>query len=192
MKAIYILLFSVLLLSCKSEIINNPKIEFKTDMGSIIIELYTEKAPITCENFLKYIDNQLLSDAKFYRTVTMNNQPNNNIKIEVIQGGLGFDVEDSAFPPIEHETTEVTGIKHLDGTISMARAEIGTASSEFFICIGNQPELDYKGKRNPDEQGFAAFGKVIKGMEIVKEIQNSPNIEQMLTNPICISISRVN
>jgi len=192
MKAIYILLFSILLLSCKSETINNPKIEFKTDMGSIIVELYPEKAPITCKNFLKYIDKQLLSDAKFYRTVTMNNQPNNDIKIEVIQGGLGFDVEESAFPPIEHETTEITGIKHLDGTISMARAEIGTASTEFFICIGNQPELDYKGRRNHDEQGFAAFGKVTKGMEIVKKIQNSPNKEQMLTNQISISISRVN
>jgi peptidyl-prolyl cis-trans isomerase A (cyclophilin A) len=190
MRTFYIFLFSILLFSCKNQTHINPQIEIKTELGTIIVELFPEKAPVTCENFLKYVDEKLLSEASFYRTVTMANQPNNDIKIEVIQGGLGFDVEESAYPPIQLETTKTTGLKHLDGTISMARAEPGTASSEFFICIGNQPELDYGGMRNNDGQGFAAFGQVIKGMNIVQKIQELPNHEQFFINPISITISR--
>lgn len=135
------------------------KIEINTKFGSIIAELYPDKDPVTCENFIKYIENNKLKEAKFYRVVRMDNLPNNDVKIEVIQGGLGFDVEESPYPPIEHETTKETGVLHVDSAISMARAEPGTASSEFFIFIGDQPELDFGGKRNPDGQGFAAFGK---------------------------------
>ena len=156
------------------------KVQIETDSGKIIAELYPDKAPITCANFIRYIENNKFEGANFYRVVRMDNQPNNDIKIEVIQGGLGFDVEESPYPSIIHETTELTGLKHMDGTISMARAEPGTASSEFFICIGNQPELDFGGKRNPDGQGFAAFGKVTEGMDIVKKIQNMPADGQML------------
>jgi len=121
----------------------------------------------------------------------MDNQLNNDIKIEVIQGGLGFDVEESPYPPIKHETTLETGLLHKNGTLSMARAEPGTASSEFFICIGNQPELDFGGKRNPDGQGFAAFGKVLSGMDIVRKIQQMKDERQMLINPFeikCIGL----
>ena len=110
----------------------------------------------------------------------MDNQPNNEIKIEVIQGGIRFSQDRKSLPPIEHEITEKTGILHKDGVISMARSEPGTASSEFFICVGDQPELDYGGKRNPDGQGFAAFGKVIAGMDVVKKIHIQPVDEQML------------
>ncbi|MFC2151497.1 peptidylprolyl isomerase [Bacteroidota bacterium] len=164
----------------------NVKIEFETELGSIIAEIYPDKAPITCRNFIKYIENGKFEGAKFYRVVRMNNQPNNEIKIEVIQGGLGFDVEESPYAPIRHETTKETGILHKDGTISMARAEPGTASSEFFICIGDQPELDFGGKRNSDGQGFAAFGMVIEGIDIVRKIQNMPDQGQMLLNPVKI------
>ncbi|HET53584.1 MAG TPA: peptidylprolyl isomerase, partial [Ignavibacteria bacterium] len=125
-------------------------------------------------------------NAGFYRTVRKNNQPNNNFKIEVIQGGLFSDEEIKKHPGIRHETTQETGIKHLDGTISMARNEPGTASTEFFICIGNQPELDFGGKRNADGQGFAAFGKVIKGMDVVRKIQQLPDENQYLKEPVRI------
>lgn len=190
MKTCLAILISVLVLSCTNQTPTNPIVEIKTEFGSIQIELYPEKAPITCGNFLKYIEQNEFNGTMFYRTVIMENQANNNIKIEVIQGGLGFDVEKSAFPPIEHETTNRTGIKHKNGTISMARAEPGTASSEFFICINDQPELDFGGMRNPDGQGFAAFGQVISGMDIVKKIQNLANKDQMLINPIHFDINK--
>jgi peptidyl-prolyl cis-trans isomerase A (cyclophilin A) len=135
---------------------------------------------------LKYIDDSLFKAATFYRVVTMGNQPDNDIKIEVIQGGLGYTEERKTLPPIEHETTDKTGILHRDGVISMARSKPGTASSEFFICVGDQPELDFKGKRNPDGQGFSAFGKVIAGMDVVKKIHLQPAEGQMLDPQIKI------
>ena len=116
----------------------------------------------------------------------MNNQPSNEVKIEVIQGGISRSKGQDGFPPIEHETTEETGVLHKNGVISMARSRPGTASSEFFICIGVQPELDFGGKRNPDGQGFAAFGKVVKGMNVVKHIKQSPAEKQSLVPRIKI------
>ena len=118
----------------------------------------------------------------------MGNQPKNDIKIEVIQGGIGFVESPLRLAPIRHVTTSETGLRHKNGVISMARSEPGTASSEFFICIGDQPELDFGGKRNPDGQGFAPFGKVIDGMDIVKNIQEEPDDGQMLTSPIKIEV----
>ncbi|MCD4832649.1 MAG: peptidylprolyl isomerase [Bacteroidales bacterium] len=180
---LFVIFFLVSFLNLNGQ---NIKIEIKTELGSIIAELYSDKAPVTCANFIKYIDQNKLEGANFYRVVRMDNQPNNEIKIEVIQGGLGFDVEESPFPPIRHETTKETGVLHKGGTLSMARAEPGTASSEFFICIGDQPELDYGGKRNSDGQGFAAFGEIIKGMDIVREIQNMPDEGQLLLKSVRI------
>ncbi len=86
--------------------------------------------------------------------------------------------------PIAHETTESTGILHRDGVISMARLEPGTATTEIFICVGDQPELDYGGRRNPDGQGFAAFGRVIDGMHVVRAIHQVPANGQYLDQPI--------
>ena len=102
----------------------------------------------------------------------------------MIQGGLYS--EEEMYPPIVHETTLKTGIKHTDGVISMARNEPGSATSEFFICVGDQPELDFEGKRNPDGQGFAAFGRVVKGMDIVRKIHQKPVDGQMLDPEILI------
>lgn len=144
----------------------------RTSAGDITLELYPEAAPVTVANFLKYVDGKHYdNEASFYRTVRMDNQAQNKIRIEVIQGGLGVEVADPLFEPIAHETTQTSGILHKDGVISMARLEPGTATSEFFICINAQPELDFGGKRNPDGQGFATFGKVVKGMDIVRAIQ---------------------
>ena len=179
--------FIFTIISCR----NKDLIVINTELGDIEIELYSEKAPVTCSNFVKHIKNGSFKNSSFYRTVTMDNQPHNKIKIEVIQGGLG-DAGDS-ITPIPHETTQSTGVLHLDGVISMARMEPGTASTEFFICVGDQPELDFGGKRNPDGQGFSAFGKVIKGMDIVKKIHQSNQSNQRLLPRIKIdNIDTVN
>ena len=148
-------------------------VRMQTSAGDITIELYPEAAPVTVANFLKYVDAHLYdNNANFYRTVRMDNQVQNNIKIEVIQGGIGSQESGLSLTPIAHETSKLSGILHKDGVISMARMEPGSASSEFFICINDQPELDYGGQRNPDGQGFAGFGKVVAGMDVVRRIQN--------------------
>ncbi len=183
------ILFFYLIIACTESHLPEsslPMVKIKTELGDIIIEIDTINAPVTAANFLNYVDDKIFNSAFFYRVVRMDNQPSNEIKIEVIQGGLGFDESPLSLSPIEHETTDKTGILHKDGVISMARMEPGTASSEIFICIGNQPELDFGGKRNPDGQGFAAFGKVIKGMDVVREIQSKPDKDQMLVAPVNI------
>lgn len=167
---------------------NYPKVLIKTEMGNIKLELYADKAPITVQNFLRYINEKRLQGINFYRTVTTepDNQPDKTVKIDVIQGGYAPHLLPQGttiaqlLPPIAHESTDKTGIKHQDGTISMARDAPGTAQAEFFICIGTQPELDFGGKRNPDGAGFAAFGRVIEGMDIVHKIHAEPNENQVL------------
>ncbi|MBK7432817.1 MAG: peptidylprolyl isomerase [Chitinophagaceae bacterium] len=141
----------------------------KTELGEITIRLYPSKAPLTVANFLKYVDAGLYNNTSFFRSVTLKNQPKDSIKIEVIQGG---DVDSTKeFAPIPLETTAITGLQHINGTISMARGKPASATSSFFICINDQPSLDFGGKRNRDGQGFAAFGKVVRGMPVVKKIQ---------------------
>lgn len=166
-----------------------PKVEMKTKMGLITVEVDTVRAPITARNFLMHLEKGTYKDAVFYRVVRLDNQPDNNVKIEVIQGGIFDDKLIDQIPPISHETTEITGIKHKDGTLSMARNKPGTASTEFFICIGDQPELDFGGKRNPDRQGFAAFGRVIKGMDVVLKLQQQKDKTQYLIDPVKIELS---
>ncbi|MEQ9592145.1 MAG: peptidylprolyl isomerase, partial [Cyclobacteriaceae bacterium] len=122
--------------------------------------------------------------ASFYRVVRMDNQPNDSIRIEVIQGN--FTASENSVGPIEHETNDKSRIKHKDGIVSMARSKPGTASVAFFICINDQPSLDYGGMRNPDGQGFAAFGKVTSGMDIVKKIQQGETDHQTLKQPVNI------
>lgn len=163
----------------------------QTTAGEIRIEVDPGRAPATAANFLRYADAGLYDGSTFFRVLTPGNQPDNAIKIEVIQGG---DVaEDKCFPAIPHETTKTTGIRHLDGVVSMARAEPGTATSSFFICVNDQPELDFNGRRNPDGQGFAAFGRVTEGMDTVKKIQTKEAEGQYLKNPVrIISIRRLN
>ncbi len=156
----------------------------------IVIEIYLQKAPITANNFLKYVKKGLYDNTVFHRTVKMDNQPSDKVKIEVIQA-LVASCKDN-FDPIKHETTKETTILHKDGVVSMARDAPGSASSSFFICINDQPELDFGGKRNPDGQGFAAFGKVIKGMDIVKKIQNSKAKGQTLFPSIKIKNIYIN
>jgi peptidyl-prolyl cis-trans isomerase A (cyclophilin A) len=142
-----------------------------TSLGVIEIEVYADRAPLTAANFLRYVDGGHLDGATFYRAVSPEND-NGTPVISVIQGGIG--AAPAPFPPIAHETTEQTGLMHVDGSVSMARGAVGTATSEFFICIGAQPALDHGAARNPDGQGFAAFARVIDGMEVVRAIHAAP------------------
>jgi peptidyl-prolyl cis-trans isomerase A (cyclophilin A) len=165
----------------------NPVVVIHTDLGIIKVEIFERQAPVTAANFLRYVDAGLFRGASFYRVVRMNNQPTSPVKIEVIQGGLEFsDKRGQTLPQIVHETTAQTGILHKDGAISMARDQPGTASSEFFICIGDQPDLDFGGRRNRDGQGFAAFGRVVAGMDVVRRIQHQEADGQTLKNPVRI------
>jgi peptidyl-prolyl cis-trans isomerase A (cyclophilin A) len=139
-----------------------------TALGSIEISLELGRAPISAGDFLKYVDRGLYAGGAFYRTVRPDDDPN-PIKIEVVQGGLTDDAKFLA--PIVHEPTSRTGLRHRNGTISIARDAVGTGTAgAFFICIGDQPELDLGGKRNPDGQGFAAFGHVTSGMELIRDM----------------------
>jgi peptidyl-prolyl cis-trans isomerase A (cyclophilin A) len=168
----------------------NPRVRLGTALGDIDLELYTEAAPVTASAFLAIVDSGSYAGASFYRVVRPDNQPASKEKIEVIQGGL----ERSGLPMtsacIAHETTEETGLRHLDGTLSMARDEPGSASSEIFICIGDQPSLDFGGMRNPDGQGFAAFGRVVAGMDVVRLIQARHDEGQYLIQPVAIRRAR--
>ncbi len=159
----------------------------ETELGSITIELYPDRAPKTVQNFLAYVEAGLFADGTFYRTVTSENQPNDSIKIAVIQGGANGSRRQEYLPPIPLESTEMTGLRHLDGTLSMARSGPDTGRAEFFVCVGDQLELDFAGKRNPDGQGFAAFGRVIEGMEVIHLIhQRAANNRQRLIEPVRI------
>ena len=166
----------------------NPRVTIDTEVGQIELELDAARAPVTVANFLRYVDEGFFDGTSFYRTVTPGNQPDNAVKIEVIQGGA--DGTRPAHDPIALERTATTGVRHKDGVISMARNGPDTATSEFFICVGDQPELDYEGRRNPDGQGFAAFGHVVKGQDVVKLIQQRHANGQRLAPPVQIRTIR--
>ena len=160
-----------------------PRVIIRTALGDIEAEVDTVHAPETSANFLRYVDLGFYRFGRFHRTVRTDNQPTDKVKIAVIQAGLdSLRVKD--FPPIKLERTRVTGLSHKDGTLSMARDGPDTATSDFFICIGDQPSLDFGGKRNPDGQGFAAFGRVVLGMDVVQRIQASPAHGQSLQPPV--------
>ena len=154
-------------------------IRIVTDLGAIVVALYGDAAPITVDNFLNYVDAGHYQGATFYRAT---HKGVDGSGIAVIQGGRfgeamaygGYEVAEGALPPIRHETTTETRLSHVDGAISMARMDPGSASSEFFICIGDNLNLDFGGSRNPDGQGFAVFGQVIEGMDVVHAIQVRP------------------
>jgi len=164
------------------------RVVLETERGEIEIALDARHAPATTANFLRYVDRGFYDGGVFHRTVKLDpdNQPKNKIKIEVIQGGINAARAKEDGPAIPLERTSVTGLRHLDDTISMARDGPDTATSDFFICVGDQPALDFGGQRNPDGQGFAAFGRVVRGMDVVRAIQNAPADGQSLKPPIKI------
>tara|TARA_B100000900_G_scaffold80092_1_gene64496 strand:+ start:616 stop:1236 length:621 start_codon:yes stop_codon:yes gene_type:complete len=195
-KIKYFILFKIILTffssAAISEVSKKTNVALRTSQGDIIIELYSDKAPITANNFLRHLDEGFYDGSSFYRTVTIEND-NGNPKIEVIQGGIGDRIK--PFSAIKHESTDITGLSHIDGTISMSRYEVDTATSDFFICIGDQKGLDFGGTRNKDGLGFSAFGRVISGMDTVRKINLLPSEKktenvyvqgQMLNNPVVI------
>ena len=150
-------------------------------------ELDSARAPRTVTNFVEYVDVGAYEPSRFHRTVRADNQPNDSVRIAVIQASVDSAHASRDATPISIERTSVTGLRHLDGTLSMARGGPDTATSSFFICIGDQPSLDFGGHRNLDGQGFAAFGRVTRGMDVVRAIQTSLAEGQRLTPPIAIT-----
>lgn len=174
------------------------RVVMQTQLGAIEIDVYKSRAPLTAENFLYYVDNNLYDAQGFYRAVRPETDPR-GLDMQIIQGGLlGME---SVTAPIDHETTEMSGLSHIDGAVSMARDEPGTGSAAyFFISIGDNTSLDFGGSRNPDGQGYAVFGQVVKGMDVVRAIQlretkgtseSEVTSGQFLTEPVkIISVKR--
>ena len=162
---------AILVMAAQNAWAENPQVIISTELGDIVVEVMIDKAPISGGDFLTYIEKGLYEGEGFYRVVRSADNDNGTPKIEVIQGGII--AEGMGLDPVAHETTDTTGIKHMDGTISLARGDVGTGSAAyFFITVGVQPSLDFGGTRNPDEQGFAAFGRVVDGMDVVRKIHN--------------------
>ena len=159
------------------------RVRVQTTLGDIVLELDAAKAPTTTANFLRYVAAGHYDGGTFHRTVKRDNQPESTIKIEVIQAGVHADKAKAGFEPITLERTNATGLLHKDGVVSMARGAADSATSGWFICINDQPSLDFGGMRNPDGQGFAAFGRVVSGMDVVRKIQQAPSSADRTTNP---------
>jgi len=169
----------------------------ETSVGSIELELYADKAPASVQAFLTYVDNgSFATHGTFYRVVRGSENDRGHPPIKVIQGG--WKDAPKTLPRIRHEATRETGLRHLSGTVSLARGVLGsTTGVAFFICVSDQPALDFGGGRDPfgDGQGFAAFGRVVKGMDVVRRIyglhlsdtaSDPYNRGQMLATPVRI------
>lgn len=162
------------------------RVLIETEQGTIEVAVETMRAPITAANFLCYVDGSFFDGGQFHRTVTTENQPDDAVRIEVIQAGIDPNRTEERADPIPLERTSLTGLTHRDGALSMARRTPDSAVSDCFIGIGDQPSLDFVGARKPDGYGFAAFGHVVRGMEVVRAIQRAPAEGQTLTPPVRI------
>ena len=167
------------------------RVLLETAQGEIEVEVDRARAPATAANFLRYVAAGRYDGGRFHRTVRADNQAASPVKIAVVQAGVAPAREGDDFPPIALERTRDTGLRHRDGTLSMARAGPDTATSDFFVCVGDQPALDFGGRRNPDGQGFAAFGRVVRGMEVVRRIWAAPAAAQALAPPVAIRRARL-
>lgn len=189
-----ITLAAMALAACATEatVPSDPvRVDLVTERGTISLELATDAAPLTVCNFLSYVTDGHYEGGSFFRTVVAETNDNPN-PISVIQGATPRGSDDDLNPPIPLERTIDTGLSHRAGTISMARDGPDTATSSFFIVVEDAPALDYGGARNPDGQGFAAFGHVTGGMDIVHQIHRSPaNAEEQLTAPVRILAATV-
>jgi len=177
-----------MILACGSSRSKDPHIAIRTGAGDIEIELYPDQAPKTVAAFLSFVDSGFYKNSSFYRVLNADNQSSDAPKSTLIQGGLWKSDYKKALSlqTIPHESTKQTHLQHKDGTISLARTAPGTAGSEFFLCVGDQPGFDYGGENNPDGQGYAAFGKVVKGMDVLRNIYNRPENNQSFDPPIAI------
>jgi peptidyl-prolyl cis-trans isomerase A (cyclophilin A) len=153
---------------------DHPIVAFETEKGTIEIAVDAVRAPITATNFLKYVDGRFYDGGVVNRAVRADNTVRHDVMIQVIQFQIDPARRREQLPPIPLERTSATGLSHADGAVSMARGGADTATASFSIVIGDQPEMDFGGKRNADGQGFAVFGRVVRGMNVVKAIQASP------------------
>ena len=185
-------LLACLLLPACTGLSDNPRVTIATPRGDLEAEVFLDRAPVSAGAFMRNVDAGIYNGgrAAFYRVVRMDNQPDDEVRIEVVQGGVDRETGDTSVPFIPHETTAVTGLTHRDGSLSLARMEPGTANTEFSICIGPQPELDFGGRRNPDGQGFAVFGQIRSGMDVARRIQRLPDSGQYLKQPVPITSIR--
>ncbi len=167
------------------------RVVLETALGEIEVAVDLARAPVTARNFLGYVEAGAYDGGRFHRTVTPENQPDRKVKIDVVQAGVAPAREKDDRAPIPLERTRDTGLAHVDGAISMARDTPDSATSDFFVCVGDQPSLDFGGARNPDGQGFAAFGRVVRGMEVVRRIWRSPAKGQALEPPVAILRARL-
>mgnify|MGYP001767627914 CR=1 FL=1 len=167
------------------------RVLLETALGEIELIVDVAHAPVTARNFLRTVEAGRYDGGRFHRTVTPENQPDKKEKIDVIQAGVAPGQEKLDGPPIPLERTRDTGLTHVDGAVSMARDTPDSATSDFFLCVGDQPSLDFGGARNPDGQGFAAFGRVVRGMDVVRRIWRSPAKAQALEPPVVIVRARV-
>jgi peptidyl-prolyl cis-trans isomerase A (cyclophilin A) len=183
-----VLIAAAAFFSCKPTY-KYPHVVIESAYGDIEIEVYPDKAPKSVAAFLYYVDSNYYEDSRFYRVLSIDNQPMGSNASELIQGGLWANKTNrhDNLPGIPHEGTNITGIHHTSGTISLARQDPGTATTEFFIVIGDQPGFDYGGQNNPDKQGYAAFGKVVKGMDAVYKIYARPEENMLFQPPVKIN-----
>lgn len=172
MKSIYILLAVGFFISCTQKKYDKPHVLIETGYGDIELELYPDKAPQTVQAFLTHVGDGLYNGSSFYRVV----KPDDGgmVAYGVIQGGIFLNPDKPKQQGIPHESTARSGLSHTDGMVSMARTGPGTATTEFFICIGDQSALDSGRRGSPDGLGYAAFGKVFDGMKTVKKILDQP------------------
>ncbi len=189
MRNIFILILTWIFFSCNNIPQSDyPLVRIETQFGDIILEIYNDKAPQTSEAFLANVERGIYKRSHFYRVLNEYNQPSSSFKAELIQGGIyrsNRKLRDS-LPAIPHEPTNITGLSHKHGTLSMAREAPGTAKTEFFICIGDQPGFDFGGKNNADGQGYAAFGKVIEGWDVLMKIYSRPFEDDNFYPPVVI------
>lgn len=187
MKFYHLLIAALCLcMACANPKYKNPHVEIKTKYGDIEVELFPDQAPKTVAAFLKYVDSGYYKNSSFYRALNDDNQPMGNAETALLQGGIWKTKPNVTLTGIPHETTQQTKLSHTNGTISLARQEPGTANSEFFICVGDQKGFDYGGPNSTDGQGYAAFGHVLKGMDIIKKIYNQPTDGEQLKQQVDI------
>lgn len=144
-------------------------VQLTTSAGPLLLALEVERAPVTSAYFLRYVDEKRLDGTHFYRAMTLRAEP----PVGLVQGGIQGDPK-RALPPVAHEPTSRTGLSHVDGTLSLARGAPGTATADFFIIVGDLPSLDADPSASGDNQGYAAFGRVVDGMETVHAIMTAP------------------
>ena len=186
MSRVFLVAILLMAISSCSTNYKNPHVRIETRLGDIELELYPDQAPQSVAAFLSYVDSGFYKNASFYRVLNADNQSMDAAKAELIQGGLYRSKIRPNLKGIPHETTDKTKILHKNGTVSLARLEPGSATTEFFICVGDQAGFDYGGENNPDKQGYAAFGKVVKGMDIVMKIYGRNESVQYFDPPIDI------